>query len=817
MEAGRINPDLWRGVDPVCGMQVDPDHPKGGTYEWEGGRFGFCNPRCREKFAAAPEAYLFTRDPVCGMNVPWRGSAGGSLQRGSQTYAFCSDRCRQQFEASPPLLPAAESAEYTCPMHPEVRQLGPGSCPLCGMALEPVDVTASEENPELRDLRWRLWLGVLFTVPLLALAMGPMLPGLQLFHAVPEQVRNIAQLLLATPVVWVSGWVFLQRAYQSVQLRSPNMFTLIGLGVMAAWGYSVVAALFPSVLPEQALADGHVPVYFEAAAAIVVLVLAGQVLELRARQRTGAAVRALLSLVPPSAVRIEADGSEHAVPVAVLRPGDRVRVRAGESIPVDGVVVEGQSAVNESLLTGESMPVTKAPGDPVTAGTINTNGSIIMRAERVGADTVLAQMIRLVQEAQRSRVPMQRLVDRVAAVFVIAVVVVAAATFVAWLVWGPPPQLAYALVNSVAVLIIACPCALGLATPMSVMVATGRAAQLGILVRDAQALERMEQVTVVLVDKTGTITEGRPEVLRVRLLEGFTEPEVLRMAASLEQASSHPLAGAILRKAESYHLPLAPPSQVEEFPGSGVAGTVEGAQVVVGTVPLLRHLGIPASETLWESSEELRRAGYTVAVVALGGRPAALLAIADPIRPSAREAVAALRKDGVLVVMVTGDNPYVAQAVAEQVGIIAWLCEVKPEDKADWVRRYRDQHKIVAMVGDGINDAPALATAHVGIAVASGTDIAKVTAAVTLLRSDLRGVVRLRELSKATMRNIRQNLFLAFGYNALAIPIAAGVLYPDFGLLLNPMIAAAAMSLSSVSVVSNALRLQRVRLSFRRG
>lgn len=815
MEPARIDRDAWHGVDPVCGMQVDEQRPKGGSYEWAGVRFGFCNPRCREKFAQQPETYLFTYDPICGMRVPKRGAPGGEVRYEGVTYAFCSDTCRKRFLASPPAAapPAvAPQGEYTCPMHPEVRKVGPGSCPLCGMALEPVDVTRAEENPELRDMQRRLWLGAALTVPILLLAMGPMIPGLRLFHALPESLRNGVQLLLATPVVWGAGWVFLQRAWQSIVQRSPNMFTLIGVGVLAAWGYSTVATLFPHWLPEQARADGHVPVYFEAASAIVVLVLVGQVLELKARQRTGAAVRALLALVPPTVIRIRPNGEEQEVPVADIQPGDLLRVRPGDNIPVDGVVVEGRSAVNESMLTGESVPVAKEPGDPVTGGTINGSGMLIVRAERVGAETVLAQIVRLVQEAQRSRVPMQRLVDRVAGVFVLAVMGIAAATFVAWLLWGPPPQLAYALVNSVAVLIVACPCALGLATPMSVMVATGRAAQMGILVRDAQALERMEQVQVVVVDKTGTITEGRPEVLRIRTLGAFSETEVVRLAASLEQASSHPLASAVVRKARQLGISLAPPSNVEEFAGSGVAGTVEGRRVIAGTVPLLRHLEVRDPYSVFEASEELRRAGYTVVAVAIDQQVAGLLAIADPIRPSAREAVAALRADGVEVVMITGDNEHVAQAVAQQVGIFGWNSRVRPTDKAKRVLSYRDEHKVVAMVGDGINDAPALAVADVGIALASGTDVAKVTAAVTLLHGDLRGVLRLRRLSKATMHNIRQNLFLAFGYNALAIPIAAGVLYRDFGLLLNPMIAAAAMSLSSVSVISNALRLQRVRL-----
>lgn len=816
MELGELDTAAWRGVDPVCGMQVDEQQPKGGSFEWGGIRFGFCNPRCREKFARQPQTYLFTYDPVCGMRVPKRGAPGGEITLEGVTYAFCSERCRTRFATAPtvtePPSAAPSGVEYTCPMHPEVRKVSPGSCPICGMALEAVDVTLAGENPELHEMERRLWLAAALTAPILLLAMGPMIPGLRWFHKAPEFLRNGLQLVLATPVVWVAGWVFLQRAWQSILQRSPNMFTLVGLGVLAAWGYSCVAALFPRWLPEQALTDGHAPVYFEAASVIVVLVLVGQVLELRARQRTGAAVRALLALVPPTAIRIDSDGQEREVAVSEIRPGDLLRVRAGDNIPVDGVVVEGRSAVNEAMLTGESVPVAKEPGDPVTGGTVNGTGVLVMRAERVGADTVLAQIIRMVQEAQRSRVPMQRLVDRVAGVFVIAVMVIAAATFAAWLVWGPPPPLAYAVVNSVAVLIIACPCALGLATPMSVMVATGRAAQLGILVRDAQALERMEQVDVVIIDKTGTLTEGRPEVLRIRQFGAFSETEIVRLTASLEQASPHPLAAAVVRKAQQMGLPLASPSQVEEFPGSGVAGRVEGRRVIAGTVPLLRHLEVPDAYALLEPADELRRAGYSVVAVAIDERVAALLAIADPIRPSAREAVATLRANGVHVALLTGDNEYVAQAVAQQVGITDYCGEVRPQDKANWVLRYRDQHRIVAMVGDGINDAPALAAAHVGIALASGTDVAKVTAAVTLLHGDLRGVVLLRKLSQATMRNIRQNLLLAFGYNALAIPIAAGVLYRDFGLLLNPMIAAAAMSLSSVSVISNALRLQQTRL-----
>jgi Cu+-exporting ATPase len=803
----------WHGTDPVCGMKVDPAAPRGGSFEWQGVSFGFCNPRCRERFAARPEAYLYATDPVCGMRVLRGAAPGGSVRRNGTEFWFCSEHCRRQFEARSEEEPAnKEAGEYTCPMHPEVRQIGPGICPLCGMALEPVSGSWDEEDPELADMQRRFVFGAVLTVPLLVLAMGPMWFRGSWQPLLPHAVQPWLEFALATPVVWYAGWPFFERAWLSVSSRSPNMFTLIGLGVATAWTYSAVVTVAPQLVPSGLAAHGpHVPVYFEAAAGIVVLVLLGQVLELRARRRTGAAIRELLALVPPTAIRVAPDGSETEVPLGMVRPGDVLRVRPGAKIPVDGVVIEGSTTVDESMLTGEPLPVEKTRGSRVTGGTLNGKGSILMRVERVGEDTVLAHIVRLVQQAQRTRAPIQRLADRVSAVFVLAVLVVAAVTFVVWLFVGPEPQLAHALVSSVAVLIIACPCALGLATPMSIMVATGRGARAGILVKNAEALELLEKVDVLLIDKTGTLTEGKPQVVAIRLRGQETEERALRYAASVERASEHPLAQAVVQAAEERTLALCPVRNVQADPGGGVRGEVENVLVTLGSPAYLERLGI---DSKWANAEvqALQDDGATVVAVAFGDQVVAVLGVVDPLRTSAAEAVRSLREEGVRVVMLTGDQERVAAAVARRVGIEEFVAGVSPAEKAAWVQRYRNAGHVVAMAGDGINDAPALAQADVGIALASGTDIALETASIALLRGDLLGVLRARRLSRAAMRNIRENLFLAFVYNAAAVPIAAGVLYPFTGLLLNPMIAAATMSFSSVSVIANALRLYRVKL-----
>ncbi|GBD26227.1 Copper-transporting P-type ATPase [bacterium HR30] len=805
--------DHWHGVDPVCGMKVDPGRPKGGEAVWQGARFGFCSPRCRERFMTSPESYLFATDPVCGMRVLRGRAAGGSIQSGGQEHWFCSVRCRERFAGQEVAHPIADSAaEYTCPMHPEVRQPQPGICPLCGMALEPVAGAVQEEDSELRDLERRLFLGAVLTVPLLTLAMAPMLfhaPGMWPWGA---EVQPWIELALATPVVWYAGWPFLERAWLSVWARSPNMFTLIGLGVLAAWVYSVIVTALPGLLPEiWATHGGHAPVYFEAAAGIVVLVLVGQVLEVRARRRTGAALRALLALMPATAVRVDPDGVEREVPVSEVTVGDILRVRPGAKIPVDGVVIEGKTVVDESMLTGESLPVEKTVGARVVGGTLNGSGAVLMRVEQVGAATVLAQIVRLVQEAQRTRPRIQRLADRVSGVFVFAVLGVAAVTFVAWLALGPEPAVAHAVVSAVAVLIIACPCALGLATPMSIMVATGRGAQAGILIKNAEALEVLERVDVLLVDKTGTLTAGKPRVTGVFPAERWSADEVLQHAASLEQASEHPLAKAITEAARERMMQLVSPTDLQVEPGGGVEGRVLGRQVVAGSPAFLEERGIDLAPVK-AACENLQETGATAVVVAFDGVAAGTIGIMDPLRESAPAVVRALKEEGLQVVMLTGDHRRAAQRAAETLGIDDFVAEVSPAEKARWVDEYRRKGHVVAMVGDGINDAPALARADVGLAVATGTDIAMASASVTLLHGDLRGVLRARRLSRATMRNVRENLFLAFFYNAAAIPIAAGVLYPFWGILLNPMIAAAAMSFSSVSVIGNALRLYRVQL-----
>jgi P-type Cu+ transporter len=758
------------------------------------------------------------RDPVCGMRVvPARAPA--TAEHDGRTYYFCNPGCAEKFRAEPlrylrdALHPAAPLAgvEYTCPMHPEVVRPAPGACPICGMALEPRVPTASgEPSAELLDMRRRFWASAALTLPLLALAMAEMLPGQPVEHALGASLPWV-ELLLATPVVLWGGWPFFVRAWESLFPPRPNMFTLIGLGTGAAYAFSVIATVVPDAFPASFRGHGGaVPIYFEAAAVIVTLVLLGQVLELTARQRTGAAIRALLGLAPKSARRIGESGEED-VSLADVRVGDRLRVRPGEKIPVDGVVLEGRSTVDESMLTGEPLPVEKTPGERVTGGTLNSTGSFVLRAERVGSDTLLAQIVRMVADAQRSRAPVQRLADVVASVFVPAVVAVAAVTFVAWAWFGPEPRMTYALVNAVAVLIIACPCALGLATPMSIMVGVGRGASVGVLIKNAEALEILEQVDTLVTDKTGTLTAGKPRLTAVVPVAEADESELLRLAAGLERSSEHPLAGAIVAAAEERGLTPPPAEDFATHGGKGVTGRVAGRHVAVGTRVLLEELGVPTA-ALAEPAEALRRDGQTVMLVAIDAKPAGLLAVADPIKPSAPEAIAALRADGIHVVMVTGDSRTTATAVARRLGIDDVLAEVLPGDKAGVVARLQHEGRTVAMAGDGINDAPALARADVGIAMGTGADVALESAGVTVLQGDPRGIVRAGRLSRATMRNIRENLFFAFAYNALGVPLAAGALYPFTGLLLSPMFASAAMSLSSVSVIVNALRLRRVPL-----
>ena len=760
------------------------------------------------------------RDPVCGMSVD-EAKAAGSAEHQGRNYFFCGKGCLAKFQADPDrfvkppdiatIQPAPKSApgparEYTCPMHPEVRQIGPGACPKCGMALEPVTISAEEEdNPELRDMTRRFWISVLLTVPVFVAAMADLIPGRPLELGAATWI----EMILSTPVVLWCGWPFFVRAWQSLVNRSLNMFTLIGLGVAVAYVYSLAAAFAPRSFPESFRGEsGSVPVYFEAAAVIVTLVLLGQVLELKARTRTGAAIKALLGLAPKTARLVRADGSETEAPLEQIQKGDTLRVRPGEKIPVDGVVLEGASSVDESMLTGEPIPVEKRSGDRVTGATVNGTGALIMRADRVGSETMLAQIIRMVAEAQRSRAPVQKLADAVASYFVPIVVGIAALTFFVWAVAGPQPRFAHALVNAVAVLIIACPCALGLATPMSIMVSAGKGATMGILFRNAEAIELMRKVDTVVVDKTGTLTDGKPKLVAVQPAPGFSEEQVLAAAASLERASEHPLAAAIVAGAESRSIPFSPAQAFESMTGKGVKGIVDGAPAALGNRRLMDDLQVNF-DALAESAESMRAEGQTVMIAAIGGKLAGLISVADPVKSTSAGAVRQLQKEGIRVIMLTGDVRKTAEAVARKLGVDEVIAEVLPQDKIDHIKRLQAEGRFVAMAGDGINDAPALAQAQVGIAMGTGTDVAMESAGVTLVKGDLTGIVRARRLSTATMRNIRQNLFFAFVYNTLGVPIAAGVLYPFFGLLLSPMIAAAAMSFSSVSVVGNALRLRR--------
>jgi Cu+-exporting ATPase len=758
-------------------MTIDPADAVGHV-EHDGHTYYFCAESCLERFKADPDKYV--------------GPDGGIEEPGSE-------------QSRPPRIPDPASrtpVTYTCPMHPEIVRDGPGSCPICGMALEPMTITAEEpENEELRDMSRRLWVSAVLTAPLLVIAMG----GFQL---------HLLELLLATPVVLWGGWPFFVRGWQSIVHRSLNMFTLIALGVAVGYVYSLIATLSPSIFPPAFRDDtGRVAVYFEAAAVIVTLVLLGQVMELRARSRTGAAIRALLGLAPKTARRVRGDDEDEDIPLEHVHPGDHLRVRPGEKVPVDGVVLEGASAIDESMVTGESIPVAKRPGDRVIGATINGTGSIVMRAERVGSETLLAQIVSMVAQAQRSRAPIQQLADVVSGYFVPLVVAVAVVTAAVWATVGPEPRLAHAIVNAVAVLIIACPCALGLATPMSIMVAMGKAATSGVLFRNAEAVEVLRAVDTLIVDKTGTLTVGSPAVLTLETAEGWDNARLLRLAAGLERASEHPMAAAVVTAAAKQGVQPAPAASFESITGKGIIGSVDGHAVAIGNAALLQDHGVSASEFA-PTAGQARQQGQTVMFVAVDGRPAGLIGVADPIKETTADAVRELHQDGIRIVMVTGDNRTTAEAIANRLQIDEVVAEVLPQDKARIVKRLQDEGGIVAMAGDGVNDAPALAQAHVGIAMGTGTDVAIQSAGVTLIKGDLRAIARARRLSRATMRNIKQNLFFAFVYNAVGVPIAAGALYPWFGLLLSPMIAAAAMSFSSVSVITNALRLRHVSLSW---
>jgi P-type Cu+ transporter len=832
--------------DPVCGMTVDPSRAKA-THEHAGKTYYFCCAGCKEKFSADAAKYLMPKTLVGIAPMSARpvqiapAAAHGASQpvvkipaippsvrnASSNEYTCPMDpevrqqgpgdcpKCGMALEPLVAALPVTKT-EYTCPMHPEIIRDAPGSCPICGMALEPRTVSVEEEqNPELASMTRRFWVSVALTIPILVVAMADVIPGLSaMMQFASPRTWQWLEFILATPVVLWGGWPFFVRGARSLITRNLNMFTLIGLGTGMAYGFSVVGVLFPGIFPASFRGEGgEVAVYFEAAAAITTLVLLGQVMELRARSRTGAAIKALLGLAPKTARLIRDDGLEPDVPLDAVKPGDRLRVRPGEKIPVDGVVLEGASSVDESMISGEPIPVEKFKGERVTGATVNGTGSLVMRAERVGAETLLAQIVRMVGEAQRSRAPIQKLADVVAGYFVPIVVGNSALTFVIWALWGPNPRLAHALVNAVAVLIIACPCALGLATPMSVMVAMGRGASLGVLFKNAEAIELMRKVDTLVVDKTGTLTEGKPQLISVEPAEGFLGSELLRLAATLERGSEHPLAAAIVKGAEDRGVSLSGSAEAfESLTGRGVRGRVEGRTVALGNQKLLEELHAEAG-TLAAKAEALRADGQTVMFVLVDGEIAGLVAVADPIKETTPEAIRQLRADGIRIVMLTGDSRTTAEAVARKLQIDEVVAEVLPQGKAGVVKRLQSEGRFVAMAGDGINDAPALAQAQVGIAMGTGTDVAMESAGVTLIKGDLRGIVRARALSRATMSNIKQNLFFAFVYNSVGVPVAAGILYPFFGLLLSPMIAAAAMSFSSVSVITNALRLRSINLS----
>jgi Cu+-exporting ATPase len=751
-------------------------------------------------------------------------TARASMAHGGKHFFFCSPSCLEKFQANPatylknesPARPVEKSAPsgllYTCPMHPEIVRDHPGACPICGMALEPRTMAVEEgPNVELIDMSRRFWVGLALAAPVFILAMSDLLPG-NLLHFLDMKVANWLQLVLTTPVVWWCGWPFFQRAWVSVVQRSPNMFTLIGLGVGAAFVYSMAATLAPDLFPEELrMVHGAIPAYFETAAAVTVLVLLGQVLEIRARSQTSGAIRKLLKLAPKTARVVHPDGKEEDVPLAHVKPGDRLRVRPGEKVPVDGVVEEGRSSVDESMISGEPIPVEKEPGAKVIGSTVNGTGSVVMRAERVGDDTLLAQIVRMVTEAQRSRAPIERLVNQVAAYFVPVVLTISLVSFVAWSVWGSEPRLAHALVNAVAVLIIACPCALGLATPMAIMVGTGRGAENGVLIKNAEALEVLQKADILVVDKTGTLTEGKPTLMTVEPDGELSKDDVLRYAASLERGSEHPLAAAIVKGAEANKLSLTSARDFRALTGKGVSGTVDGHKVALGNPALMSDLKV-SFEAMQARLDAHRSEGQTAMLVAVDDRLVGIIGVADPLRASTPEAIRLLHEDGLKIIMLSGDNRTTAEAVARRVGIDQVIAEVLPQEKNEVVKRLQAEGHIVAMAGDGINDAPALAQAHIGIAMGTGTDVAMESAGVTLVKGDLRAIARARALSRATMRNIRQNLFLAFIYNVAAVPIAAGALYPWFGILINPIWASVAMSLSSLSVVGNSLRLRKMRL-----
>ncbi|HJS99929.1 MAG TPA: heavy metal translocating P-type ATPase [Terriglobales bacterium] len=831
--------------DPVCHMKVDPGQARARA-EHQGMTYYFCCAGCAQKFQAEPERYLApkatagaglvqlgaaARKPPAGLPAspsgataqiapaPVKSVVAAPAVSGTMYTCPMDPEVRQPGPGACPkcgmdlerevIAPAPLKLEYTCPMHPQIVRDQPGTCPICGMELEPRTVTAApEENLELRKMKRRFWASLALTAPLLAIAMAGMVAHI----AVGARLLNWIELALATPVVLWAGWTFFQRGWASVVNRSANMFTLIAMGIGVAYVYSVVATVAPGILPASFRGlDGAAHVYFEAAAAITVLVLLGQVLELRARSQTSSAIRALLDLSPKIARRLRQGGREEDVTLDRVQPGDRLRVRPGEKVPVDGVVLEGSSAVDESMITGESIPVEKGPGSTVVGATVNGTGSLVMRAERVGSETLLAQIVRLVSQAQRSRAPIQRIADRVSAWFVPAVIAIAVVTFICWAIFGPQPRLAYAIVNAVAVLIIACPCALGLATPIAIMVGTGRGAHAGVLIKNAEALEILQKVDTLVVDKTGTLTEGKPRVMSVLPADSLEQSELLGLTASLERGSEHPLAAALVRSAEDRKLPLAEAQEFRYLTGRGVTGRVGGREVAAGNERLFAELGIEGADLL-SHAQSLRKEGQTAILVAVDHQPAGVIGIADPIKQSTPQAISELRAAGLRVVMLTGDSRATAEAVAGRLGIEEFEAEVLPEKKSAAVRRLQQESRVVAMAGDGINDAPALAQAEVGIAMGTGTDVAMESGGITLIKGDLRGILRARRLSQATMRNIRQNLFFAFIYNSLGVPLAAGVLYPFFGVLLSPIIAAAAMSFSSVSVITNSLRLRNVEL-----
>ncbi len=808
MEAVNHNSRAPQPKDPVCGMTVDPRNAAG-FYEYKGKTYFFCSIGCREKFKADPE--FLNREPATPIGIqsnPKEQPVASEIVSEPRAVATGSSNPANIGLRPDPVATArgSDTLTYTCPMHPEIVRDGPGSCPICGMALEPRVATGEEENAELIEMKRRFWLSVALTLPLLLLAMSEFIPGDPVRSLVASRLLAWISFALASPVVLWGGWPFFVRGWQSILNRSLNMFTLIGLGIAVAYAYSVIAALAPQIFPASFRDSmGNVPVYFEAAAVITTLVLLGQVLELKARSATSAAIKALLGLAPKTARRIAEDGSEHDVPLDQVQRGDRLRVRPGERIPVDGVVTEGASTVDESMVTGEPIPVEKKAGDRVVGATVNG------KAERVGSETLLAQIVQMVAEAQRSRAPIQKLADVVSSYFVPAVILIAIVTFLVWAVAGPEPRMAFALINAVAVLIIACPCALGLATPMSIMVATGKGAQAGVLFKNAEAIEVLREINTLVIDKTGTLTEGKPKLITVMPVNELSEKELLRRAASLERGSEHPLAAAIVAGAEERGVELAKTEVFESITGKGIKGLIDGRSVGLGNRAFLEELGIDAG-SLASPAEKFRADGQTVVFVTLDARVAGLLGVADPIKETTPEAIKQLHERGIKIVMLTGDSNTSAEAVASKLNIDEVFAEVLPNQKAEIVKRFQSEGRKVAMAGDGINDAPALAQADVGIAMGSGTDIAMQSAGVTLVKGDLRGIVRAIRLSRATMRNIKQNLFFAFVYNSIGVPIAAGALYPFFGILLSPMIAAAAMSFSSVSVIGNALRLRRMSL-----